>query len=554
MLDFNNLTNEQYLELDKVRTFIKNDYENLLRNIYKKNIDCKEILFSNIISRNNEENNLFYDLCLMELAKILSKKKKISKIITKNKSQAIILKKKLKNINITYNQKYNYFFFKNIFFFIKNFVYLIKIYLHGSKIRKDKFKNNKNAILIETFFISNMFRKKNYEDRYYGKLINYVNKKNKKNLFFFPIFFFSTINKTNIQKAEKKINLITLGDFLKINDYFYSLFFFLKFKKIRLNKIFFRGYNIETLLYEELNQKKLNVSSLIGVLSFLFFKRIKQEKINLKLLIDWYENQIVDKGLNYGKNTFYPNVKSKGYLGLNQIFEVNDSFLPTDLEYRSKISPDEINIISKKYYQDLKIKRKDIKLSIAPSFRNENIFLNTKFKPKKNKNNKIRILINFTASTYDNLIMINLINKCKTIFSNKFEILIRPHQSSKKEIFIQNLSKQLNYKFSNKNIYEEFKNINILISRSSTACFEALVFNVPVIITRRIFNFFPYKNYDKIRKELWFFCNDENEIELSIKKIVNNIKKKKYSSNYNSYLAKNYFLKPNKKNVNKFVN
>lgn len=551
MLDFNNLTNEQYLELDKVRALIKNDYENLLRDIYKKNKNCREIFFSNIISRNNEENNIFYDLCLIELAKILFKKKKISKIITKNKSQAIILKKKLKNIEITYNQTHNYFFLKNIFFFIKNFIYLIKIYLHGSKIRKDKFKNNKNIILIETFFISSMFRKKNYEDRYYGKLINYVNKKDKKNLFFFPIFFFNTINTTNIQKAEKKINLITLGDFLKINDYFYSLFFFFKFKKIKLKKVFFRGINIETLLYEELNQKKLNISSLIGILNFIFFKRIKEEKISLKLLIDWYENQIVDKGLNFGKNTFYPNVKSKGYLGLNQIFELNDSYLPTDLEFRNKISPNEINIISKKYYQNLRIKRKDIKLSTAPSFRNENIFFNTKLKPQ---NNKIKILINFTASSYDNLNMINLINKCKTIFSNNFEILIRPHQSSKKEIFTENLSKQLNYKFSDKNIYQEFKNIDILISRSSTACFEALVFNVPVIITRRVFNFFPYKNYNQFPKNLWFFCNDEKQVEASIKKILGNIKKANFSKNYNSYLAKQYFLKPNKKNVNKFIN
>lgn len=551
MLDFNNLTNEQYLELDKIRLLILSDYNKLLKKIYNKNKENKQIFFSNIISRNNEENQIFYDLCLIELAKTLSQKKKISKIITKNKTQAEILKKIIKNIKITYNKNYNYLFFKNIFSFFKNTLYLIRIFINRSTMRKEIIKNSNNIVLIENFFISSMFKEKNYNDRYYGNLSNIQNKKmSQDNLFFFPIFFLDAIKNTNIKKAEKKINLIILGDFLKIKDYFYSLFYFWQFKKIKLDNIFFRGHNIQKLLYLELHKKILNISSLISILNFLFFKRLKEEKVNLKLVIDWYENQIVDKGLNYGKNIFYPNTKSKGYIGLNQIFEVNDYFLPSKIEIENKISPNEICLISKKYFNNLKKKRKDIKFKLAPSFRNEKIFFEKKFNTRQNK---IKILVNFTASQEDNLNMIKLINNCKILFSNDFEILIRPHQSSKKILFKKYLSKNLNYKFSNKNIYNEFKNINILISRSSTACFEAINFNVPVLITRRVFNFLPYKKYKTFPNKLWFFCNNEKNIEQSIKKIVN-YKKNYFSKDYNSKSAKEYFTKPNMQNIYKFIN
>ena len=45
--------------------------------------------------------------------------------------------------------------------------------------------------------------------------------------------------------------------------------------------------------------------------------------MDLRQVIDWYENQIVDKGFNYGKNYFFPKIISKGYLGLNSILEIN---------------------------------------------------------------------------------------------------------------------------------------------------------------------------------------------------------------------------------------
>ena len=98
--------------------------------------------------------------------------------------------------------------------------------------------------------------------------------------------------------------------------------------------LIFRDYQIDNLVRSELFEKRFNQSSMIALLNYYCFKRMKEEKIDIHLVIDWFENQIVDKGLNYGKNIFFPKIKSKGFIGLNSIFEINDNFIHLDMKLK----------------------------------------------------------------------------------------------------------------------------------------------------------------------------------------------------------------------------
>ena len=87
ILDFNNLSNHQKLQIDEISPKIENDYNILIENILKTNKNNNDIFFSNIISRNNDENQIFYSLCLLELSLKLSKEGKLSRIITSSDEQ-----------------------------------------------------------------------------------------------------------------------------------------------------------------------------------------------------------------------------------------------------------------------------------------------------------------------------------------------------------------------------------------------------------------------------------------------------------------------------------
>ena len=156
LLDLNNLSSGQILQIDKIFSESEDDFQTLIENIYKKNDNNTDLIFSNIISRSNDENKIFYNLCLIELCLNLYKDGKISKIITSNKFQAEILKQKIKNIKIEIKPK-KINFFNNIFKIIKNFHYIWKLRSLRDIKRKTKIKNLKKITLIELFFIPNMF-------------------------------------------------------------------------------------------------------------------------------------------------------------------------------------------------------------------------------------------------------------------------------------------------------------------------------------------------------------------------------------------------------------
>ena len=90
LLDFENLSSSQKLEVDEISTELKREFEDLIKTIGDKNKYNKDLFFSNIISRNNDENQLFYSLCLIELSQRLYSENKIKKIIIINEYISII--------------------------------------------------------------------------------------------------------------------------------------------------------------------------------------------------------------------------------------------------------------------------------------------------------------------------------------------------------------------------------------------------------------------------------------------------------------------------------
>ena len=96
ILDLTNLKKNQQIELDKIFHNCKKKVENLIYKILKK--EKKEFIFSNLVSRNPEENNLYYKLSVLKLIDYYKKKGKIHKVILQDFHFKEFLKKKFKNV------------------------------------------------------------------------------------------------------------------------------------------------------------------------------------------------------------------------------------------------------------------------------------------------------------------------------------------------------------------------------------------------------------------------------------------------------------------------
>ena len=82
------------------------------------------------------------------------------------------------------------------------------------------------------------------------------------------------------------------------------------------------------------------------MLNFSFARALKNENIQIKKVINWFENQTVDKGWNYGFRKFHPNVQTVGYQGFFYYGQYLNQ-TPTETEDKAKVIPHKIFVNSK---------------------------------------------------------------------------------------------------------------------------------------------------------------------------------------------------------------
>ncbi len=543
IIDLNNLNNNQLKKLDEIYNKYQLNIEKTIFRLIKKN-KSDTLVLSNLVSRNPEENSLYYKISILKLIEYYNKKTKIKKIILKDTHFQKFLKKNFNKINFELSEKK--FFNNNIKKIISNIIFIIKILFLKSKVRKKKFMEKKNIVLIDMFVIKSMISKDNFFNRYYSELVNTVDEKFKKKIFFLPIFFNNSLNMQSIKKIEKNINFILQSDLLNITHYMKIIINLLKLYFFKVRSIKFEKYILDDLINHEIKITSFLHSTLISQLNYYLFKQAKSKKADIIVGIDWFENQTVDKTFNYSFNKFFPKAKLKGYLGINSVLEANNFLIPTNNEKKFHLLPKEFHLINKKNKDFFKRIYKNNQIKISPAYRNQEIF--NYIKNNKRFNKKFTILVIFTASRNDVINLINSLNLLSDKLLQKINFIFRFHKNASSSHFIKLIKKNIKFKIeSKKKIYENLLNCDCVVCRPGTIYYEAKIFNVPIILTRRLFGILPV-NKQKLMNN--GFCHDYLEIEKRIRVLIkkrNNIKKINQNSAYN------YFSKINYDNRNNLV-
>ena len=158
-----------------------------------------------------------------------------------------------------------------------------------------------------------MFREDFYADRYYNGMSEHISNDKKNTLYFVPTFLFhSNINKIINICGKAKENFLYKFDVLSLKDYIFTITSPFRIRKIDFEKYIFNDFKIGPLLKSDYYKNIANVSSFEGILNYLFLKRLKEYDIRLSVVINWFENQVMDRGFNKGLNDYFPNVRSIG--------------------------------------------------------------------------------------------------------------------------------------------------------------------------------------------------------------------------------------------------
>ena len=426
--------------------------------------------------------------------------------------------------------KYFYFFYilKNTLLFLMQYL-LIKI-LSRKKHIPDK------VTIIDTFLID----KKQKEKFYYGNLLEYAKKKNQK------IIFLATIIENNLfkfldilLKIKNNKNYFFKENYLNFDDLAHCFSYPYRIKKFEKIYKKLSNFQLTGLIQEEIFYNRNLFTVFIGLLNFSFFKNLHLKSIKIRKAINWFENQPMDKGFNYGLRKFFPSTLSLGYQGFTNYPEYMNT-CPSVSEFKSKVIPKNIIVCGNRYKLLRKEFCKNLHLISGPALRAEKIFNVYK---KTNKYD-IVIFLEGASKKQDTEIISKFIDISKDFKDLKFYIKTHPILPLNK----LDISIPKNFQVLNGNFSSIAKKTFIAVSYGNTsATLESLAYGCNLIIPFN--NYFDKKNLNKfkVNKNYFRVCSSR----LDIIKAINFFMSLKFSKRFkNRDKLKNIlFNKVNKKTL-----
>ena len=526
MIDLDNLSPENTRKFNKAIPSASLKYNILISNLSNYFPEDVSWQLSSIISRHPSLTQIHRRCCqLYFLKSIIKDFKKPVLFSVNNKTLSGIINQYFKNNNINHISKKNENQIELIKRKIKPFKNAIIILFHAfseylfSRVSKLYLHNKNNfeseITILDTFVIPSSFSNNNstYIDRYYTGALTNLNEKDRKHFFYLPTFVGLSLKQymkyfINIRKES---NLFILKeDYLQFSDYFFAFIEMAKLKSklnIFLNVAFmFEGFNISQYLHNEMATSFINEQTYRGILNYKFVQRLKESKLKLRMMIDWNENQVGDRGLIKGFHDYLPKVKTVGYQGFIVDYDFHVYLKPTSNEMEKGYIPQKYCVIGKALSSKVKEYCQQLEVNVAPAFRYRHIW---DFEIQKNDSRNI--IISLPIEKNIAFKMIAFIHEALKENIYKHKIFIKPHpihNTTKIKKYCNQVFNSSKFEIINEPFDQILKTAGVIITSYSSTAIESLMCGIPTIVISG-FDIFDHKPIPNEVKEDFLFYSYE---------------------------------------------
>jgi|TARA_Y100000031_G_C8252935_1_gene401359 hypothetical protein len=520
-LRFNSNLDYDYAVLyDTIAKNIRQEFTKFIEKLskgFKSNIDW---WVANPSSRHCHFSPLFHYCCTFLLLRELIDKRNtvVEEIIVDSPAFRDILARYLRNKQSTTRislrqSKYRLIKKLAIIMYVTISLIVPFIYIRLFHFSKKPIRFNSPIILIDTFIIPG-FEK---IDRYYTGLWESLNTLERKSIYFVPTligFSLMQVIPTYYRLLKSEKNYLIKEDFLKVKDYLYTLGHVLRILRLNLPKAIFSNTDFSELIREEIYALRNMNSSFIALLNYRFFFRLKQNEIPIMHTIDWFENQLVDKGWNAGVRTFYPESESTGYLGNINFCHTFISIFPTNYEESAKVLPKNFAVIGQGYTEIIKEYLPDLHVKVVPALRFQGVWKKRKRFPDPSKFT-VMIALDGEGIEYD-IACLHQVYSCLPFLKEyNWCFWVKPHPITP-EVKIRMAFGELwpdKFVFVKGDFNELVEQADVLFSNGMTStCLEAIMKGVPVIVLGKRNGLTFISIPDSIPRNTWRLCYTMEEI------------------------------------------
>lgn len=560
-LSLHTLSDDQLNLLNRISIEIKDEFNDLIRKVHKETGHSIEWLTSSTLSRDPYLSALYKNCVhLAFVLEVVKMDKTIQTIVTSSRELQLALQTYFQKNNLTKKVGCCQSMVGRLkevlrpsYHFVSNMVMSLMMLVSADRSFSQKIDLLEGLTLVDTFVSKDNLKDGSWNDRYYPGLLDPLNEKERKTIYYVPhingIKAYGGIHR-RLRKMDKRF--LFKADFFSLKDYCFALLGGMRIKKISFSSFTFRGVDVAPLFEADFRINRNNPSSFHGLLNYRFVRQLKAHGLKLRLVIEWFENQVIDRGFIKGLRQYYPETQVIGYQGYIVSRDHNLHLDPTDYEISAGIIPNTISVTGVAVKKMLEENNQGFEVKVAPSFRSFHIFdQNEQEYPAVNKK-KLVVLPIGIGECADIMFLIGQLTK-SYVDKNKF--VIKPHPC----LDIKKLNKKLgeysleNFTITSAPIQHCFSKADCVISNTSSVCVEALCYGLPVIIIVNRHGITQNPIPKSISPMMWEVCYSAEDILKTFNKFSKN-RNKQMIKEYCREIKQEYFEPVTPDGIRRFLN
>lgn len=487
-------------EFDALARSIKDDFTFYIEEMnkqFQKNVDW---WVTSLPSRDTIGSFIFQDICYALYAKKLLETVKISEIVcSSHRLRQTILKiagsycrikiavHNVVNSNGGTRELLRSFlrtdskvalFMIDIYIALKFLLHAVKRHLAARKSRIGNISrlDVEGAWLLDVFVFKSSFANNKFESRHFRRMPYLVEGKWVYMANFIDIADFDTAFR--IMRSNNPA-FVVKEDYLQPSDYIWTIGHLLRVRFLKIRFRHFHSIDLSPVLLHYLLHDNL-ASRYAALLNYRFPLRLRQKDVAIGLVLDWFENQIVDKAQNMGFHRWYPEVPIIGY-EMPFISGYGMFLQPTCVEKEIGAVPDVIGVIGKGVMEYVRYYNEKLATTKVPAFAYESSRENLIPVCTKQKHAALALPM-VTRMALD---MLGLVNEMIKNYSSDIIWYLRFHPSSEREVisqFLKNEGTFDSFVIADSPIGDLFGQVKLVVSTASGVIMDALSYGVPVII------------------------------------------------------------------------
>ena len=340
------------------------------------------------------------------------------------------------------------------------------------------------VVLIDTFVTAAYAT----TDRWYGGLWNLLDEDLRADTRYVPTIVETPLSRHRATCAALRNgarNVFIKDDFLEPSDLAGASLFRGQVRALAIPRVEACGFDLSELVREELETSRDIPTIMESILTYRFVGRLRQRGVKVRLAIDWFEGQAIDKAWNLGFRDHYPEAKRIGY----RAFESFPFYLcsyPIPVERASGVLPDVMAVQGTGTIATVREFLPDLEVIVIPSFKAQYVW---EYDLTHRKPAAVFTVLAALPISIDSGVRIvrKLLDIRDALPAGRLPVryVIKPHPIVPAERIICRLGRGMpgDMTFTNEPSFGRLlADSNLLVTEASSTCLEALASGVPVVI------------------------------------------------------------------------